>query len=303
MYDEILFLETWHDLFFSHLKRIFFGIWLPQNLKAVVPSPILKACLDEMVFDVTPKGFPDSDDEEEAKKTSGATSDPSDPYAATVLFKDGRSASCSLYFLDQSKLENNGNGLIPEDRNKLVMDLDQTSAEESEQNEKLKNLLSEASRLSSEPTNEEADRKLETEEEDAKNLEEQLESFRKLRVNEQVRTKTQKKAEYFAIQWRSRKRICMDFLINMEECTDGAVSMKKCLAGDGQIELDSDEVIVKSAIEYAKKKRTRGPTKPTKRAKVGTSDTFDGVAPDENFVAVCLKSSGDIRRIYLDDAK
>ena len=35
--------------------------------------------------------------------------------------------------------------------------------------------------------------------------------------------------------WRKRKRSCMEFLMNMEEATDGKVDVKKCLKGDGAV--------------------------------------------------------------------
>ena len=35
--------------------------------------------------------------------------------------------------------------------------------------------------------------------------------------------------------WRKRKRSCMEFLMNMEDATDGKVDVKKCLKGDGVV--------------------------------------------------------------------
>ena len=34
--------------------------------------------------------------------------------------------------------------------------------------------------------------------------------------------------------WRKRKRQCIEFISNVEESTDGTISLKKCLKGDGE---------------------------------------------------------------------
>lgn len=113
-----------------------------------------------------------------------------------------------------------------------------------------------------------------------------------------------------ATQWRKRKRICMDFLIMMEESTEGTVSAKKCLAGDGQIDLESDETAIKNMIAYGNKKRSMT-SRPVKKAKVSkslggkttglpSSETLtSGLTADANFVAVRLDSSGQVERVYL----
>jgi hypothetical protein len=106
-------------------------------------------------------------------------------------------------------------------------------------------------------------------------------------------------------QWRKRRRICMDFLIAMEENTEGIVSVKKCLGGDGQIEIDSDQAIVTSAVAFGNKKRSR--TLLAKKVPVGsltkkakTSHESSSLSPNEAFVAVTLNSQGLVERIYLD---
>jgi hypothetical protein len=42
----------------------------------------------------------------------------------------------------------------------------------------------------------------------------------------------------------------------VEDGSEGVISAKKCCSGDGQIDIESDEIVVKNAIEYGKKKRT-----------------------------------------------
>jgi len=116
-----------------------------------------------------------------------------------------------------------------------------------------------------------------------------------------------------AQQWRKRKRLCMEFLITMEESTEGTISAKKCLAGDGQIDIESDESAIKNAIAYGKKKRTMASRPPTKKMKVSKSlggkttglsssqSLTSGLTADANFVAVRLDSSGQVERVYLSD--
>jgi hypothetical protein len=267
-----------------------------QSLKAIVPSPILSACLDEMVFTAN-ENFEDEDDygQEKAKKANVST-DMVDSYAATVVMKDGRNISSNLYFLDQSKLDNNGDGFLIEDRNELLNKMDQASGEETDLQNKLNELLNDAMMLEKEPTNEEADQQLQNQMEDHEELETRLAQFRSYPINAKVRKEVKKKINYFATQWKNRKRLCIDFLFRMEECTDGTVSMKKCFSGDGAIELDSDESIVKSAIDYAEKKKKQKLSHGRATEKYSQS-----IAPDQNFVAVCLESSLTVRRIYLDE--
>ena len=115
-----------------------------------------------------------------------------------------------------------------------------------------------------------------------------------------------------ATQWRKRKRICMDFLIMMEESTEGTISAKKCLAGDGQIDVESDETAIKNSIAYGNKKRsmTSRPFKKTKVSKsmgrkttgLSSSESLTcGLTPDANFVAVRLDPLGLVERVYLGD--
>jgi hypothetical protein len=297
-------------------------------LNATVPSVILRVCLDEMVFDDTPKdGFDDSDDEHEGnnskkkkKKSAEQSSSSSDPYASTVLMKEGRNMSNNLYFLDQTKgtTDNNGgNGLTPDHRNQLDTDFAQATADGMDSKDKLQQLTKEATQLLSEPTNEEIGMRLDNDVSSMKELNDKLLQFRELKVHEASRKKTQKGIEYFASVWRSRKRMCSDFLISMEECTEGSVSMKKCLNGDGQIELDGDEAIVKAVVDYGKRKRqTNGNGNASasrsmanhKRSKVAMMSSGSGnaggdntIVADQNFVGVRLDSGGLVSRVHLDD--
>jgi hypothetical protein len=79
-----------------------------------------------------------------------------DEFAGSLMLKPGRNANTSLYFVDYSKLSNNGDGLLPQDKNDLVC------AQQNAQNEldylqkNEKNMNDEAATLLSEPINADA---------------------------------------------------------------------------------------------------------------------------------------------------
>jgi len=248
-------------------------------------------------------GFADSDDEEEGKKAATKKPKASDDlYAGSLSFKAGKSSNTCLYYVEYSKLKNNGNGLDPHDRNELASELSKAESEEAALKTTLQQMTVETAKLLSEPTNEEATARLETEEAALAGLKSQVEEGRKLKVNEKHKQQTKRRIDNMATQWRKRRRICMDFLISMEENTDGTISAKKCLAGDGQIEIDSDEAVAKASVEYGKKKRARpmGKKKTSMATKSGKTEG-SGVPPSESFVAVMLDSQGCVQRVHLDE--
>jgi hypothetical protein len=139
-------------------------------------------------------------------------------------------------------------------------------------------------------------------------LAERVEAGRKLKVNEKHKVKVKRGIESMTAQWRKRRRICMDFLISMEESSDGSISMKKCLSGDGPIDVDSDEAVAKGAVAYALKKRSapaltakkRAP--PTKKSKLGSAPSNGNEAlASEDFVAVALTSQGTVSRVMVGE--
>jgi hypothetical protein len=250
--------------------------------------------------------FADSDDDEEAPKKKSKKDDTAEavPYKGSLSFKAGKGSNSSLYYTNYNTAKN-GDGLDREEKNKLATDLAAAEAEEAALKQTLATMRSMTTKLLSEPFNEEATARLEKEEAELSDLQEELEAARKLKVNEKHKEQTKRRIENMATFWRKRRRICMDFLISMEEVTDGTISAKKCLAGDGQIELDSDEAVAKAAIEYAKKKRA-GPKslggKKLSFAKTSATTSKSGsIPPSESFVAVLLDSQGCVQRVHLDD--
>ena len=276
-----------------------------------MPSTVLKSCLDEMALDRNENPFDESDDEEDEPKAAKKTESTGDPHAGTLAFKAGRNANTCLYYVDHTKQKNNGNGLEPDQRNDLLRDFAETQAVESDLKASLQRMTAETTQLLSEPTNEEASATLEVQEAAMSTLRDQLETARELKVNEKHKKQTKKRIDGMVAQWRKRKRLCMDFLITMEESTEGTISAKKCLSGDGQIDIESDETAIAGALAYGKRKRF-GSGLPTKKKIAkglsgSTSRAQDqksvagGLTADEVFVAVKLDALGGVCRVYLDD--
>ena len=276
-----------------------------------MPSTVLKSCLDEMALDRNENPFDESDDEDGKPKAAKKTESSGDPHAGTLAFKAGRNANTCLYYVDHTKQKNNGDGLEPDQRNALFGDFAKAQADESDLKASLQRMTAETTQMLSEPTNEEASATLEVQEAVMSSLRDQLEAARKLKVNEKHKKQTKKRIDGMVAQWRKRKRLCMDFLIAMEESTEGTISAKKCLSGDGQIDIESDENAIAGAFAYGKRKRSVSgqPTKKTKVAKglSGSSSKTQepksivgGLKADETFVAVKLDALGSVCRVYLD---
>ncbi len=133
-----------------------------KKLKAVVPSIVLKSCLDEMVDKRTENPFSDgsNDDDDDIgkpskKKTIKKSNDDSNEFSGSLRLKEGRNVQNNLYYVDHTKLSNEGNGLLPEVRNDLLCSLQKFNAELDQLARLLKSITTEAVQLESEPKNEE----------------------------------------------------------------------------------------------------------------------------------------------------
>jgi hypothetical protein len=269
-----------------------------QVHKGAIPKPVLKSCLDDMVKGKT-NPFDDSDSEEANQEISDNKPSTSDHFAGSLFLKAGKSSNASVYYVDYNKAKN-GNGLDADERNDLYAKSTQAVLEEEDLQNKIRSTKDSAKEIFSQPTNEELVVRLDEAEANLLEITKKVEEARQLKVNEKHKEQTKRRIEHFATEWRKRLRLTMDFLHTMEEVSDGTVSAKKCLSGDGQIEMDSDEVAVKQALALAKKKHS-GPPRPLKRSKTKGTETSDGIAPSKNFIAVRLNSQGRVERVLLDD--
>ncbi|KAL7572536.1 hypothetical protein ACA910_000359 [Epithemia clementina (nom. ined.)] len=266
-----------------------------KELKAIVPSPVLKTCLDDMALDSSSGTvFADSDDEEENKGASLPLKDTA-PYSGSICFKGGKTSNTMLYYVDYKQLKNNGNGLDCEEKSKLFSDLAQAQQEKEFFQNSIQAAKASTAKLLSEPTNEEATAKLATEEASFSLLLSEVEAARELKVNEKTKHQLKRRIEHMTNQWRKRRRMCIEFLNSMEDCTEGTISAKKCLSGDGQIEIDSDEAVIKAAAAFAKSKKKKA------RPMLSRATNNLGPSPTASFIGVKLDSQKGLVRVLVDD--
>jgi hypothetical protein len=142
-------------------------LYRSKMLKSIVPSIILRSCLDDMVDQHNSNPFAedsdddndDDDDEGKPKKKKKQTAtkkstNSSDEFAGSLRLKEGRNVQNSLYYVDHSKLANDGNGLPPEVKNDLICESQKSKAELDHFGRQLKSITAKASQLESEPKNE-----------------------------------------------------------------------------------------------------------------------------------------------------
>ena len=175
----------------------------------------------------------------------------------SVRVKIGRNANSSLYYLNQVKLENEGNGLFPEEQQNLVASQQQASEELRRKLDECKTMDQQTVQYLSEPKNDEMNALLRVGEEEMDSIHQALGGAKQYSGNASRRKNIQKQVDSMCIQWRQRKRKCIDFLDTMEDCTEGTISKKKCLAGNGQIEVESDENAIKLAKTFYERMKAR----------------------------------------------
>ena len=178
-----------------------------QKLKAIVPSPILRACLDDMAdtFQGNPFADGDSDDEENKppkKKAKKSNDEPTEEYSGSLRLKAGRNTNNNLYYVDHTKLQNNGNGLDPDKRNDLFADLEKAKCEEEALKKQIQESASKTARLLSEPLNDELTTLLVEREKEMEGLNEKLETNRGFAGNEKYVKKLAGRVSKMATIWR-----------------------------------------------------------------------------------------------------
>ena len=261
--------------------------------------------------------FADSDDEEmQPKKKKSKTMEV--PHAGSLCIKQGRGQNSTLYYVDYNKTKNNGNGPDPTEHQELLSNVAKTENELTALKSSVQTATAKTVKLLSEPTNEVLAARLEKEEAELTALQEEVEAARKLIVNEKHKQQTKRRIDYMSAEWSKRRRICMGCLHSLEEISEGAISVKKCLSGNGPIDIDSDEAVAKAAVEYAKNKKnkkSKGSSllSPKSAVLVGKKQSFNasgtlppkptgsGIQANEDFVALSLDSRGRLKRICLDE--
>ena len=96
--------------------------------------------------------------------------------------------------------------------------------------------------------------------------------------------------------------MCNEFIQNMEEATDGTISMRKCSKGDGPLDIETDEVAIKGAREWNEKKMKRPKVMSRGGLKQRNGATPNaGLQPNEKLIGVLLDSKGMPQRVYMDE--
>lgn len=218
----------------------------------------------------------------------------------SLSFKGSKGSNSGLYYVNYNDAKD-GNGLDRDEKNHLLSDLATVRSKHESLHNAVNAIRLTTSQLLLEPLNKDLNNMLTTAESKLIDLGEQLDVARQYVVNEKDKEKTKKRIEYFSSFWRKRRKLCLDFLIGFEELTEGAVTAKSCLGGNGPIDIDSDEAIVKLALDFAKKKRSR-----MIASKSGSSSAKSDIGkstmhPSETFVAVKLDSRGNVERVHIHD--
>ncbi len=251
----------------------------------MIPLPVLKATLTDMSTDLRDDELSeasDDNDDEGIKEKESVGGKFIDLFAGSVFFKAGRSAASSVYYVVYNKMPE----LNSKKKRKLYEKVSNSKAECEQLTLILKQLGAKTTQLLTEPTNDELIGRLNDLENDVATLEKKVNDARALTVNESHKNKLKRRIQSMTGHYRKRKQLCCSFLCSLEEISDGTISKKKCLKGDGQIALDSDESANNAAIAYAKSKKF--------------SKAKKAVLADENFVGVALDSQQMIKRIYIN---
>lgn len=245
----------------------------------------------------------DSDDDDKSpSKDDGRKEDIGFYGSGTLMFKAGRNPQTSLYYFNYNKMKEMDN----DERQSLYAALANADAEVEELKCNTASTQTNATNLLSEPTNVELIPILQKAEEDVAALREQVADSRKLQVHTGTRIACQKKIQKMAAQWSKRKRMCLSFLSALEENTDGAVTIQKSLSGDGPLQLDSDEAVVKAELGLAKQKaekRKQGPSNVRATMKKQKKEPSLSSSLSSGLVAVRLAKGGKVERVYFHEDK
>jgi hypothetical protein len=252
--------------------------------------------------------FVDTDNESDEDKPSKKPSVPKhesvddNQFKNSLSFKGGKGSNSGLYYVNYNDAKG-GNELDPESKNQLFTDVAAAETNLAVLKNTLGTVRAKTAKLLSEPMNDELNHHLALAESESSELSDQRELASKLKVNEKHVTQTKKRVGYFATFWRKRRKLCMDFLITMEELTDGALTAKKCLSCAGPVDIDGDEACAKLAIEFGKKKQNRSTTTNGKalQSAIKSTKSKSGIQSCETFVAVLLDAQGKVQRVHMND--
>lgn len=250
----------------------------------------------------------DDDSEEDIFMKKAENPRKSDEFSRMIYQKNGRNAKTTLYFMNQKNLENDGNGMKPDQRNDLLSSLQSAKLNLQNLVELKQTIETGTNLLLSQPFNDEINRLLPEQESRIETLLKEIESAKNLKIDERKMRHIQRKVDEMSSHWRKRKRLCIDFFNMMEDCTEGVMCAKKSLAGNGQIEIESDEMIMKQAkMMHSNRKKMKLGEKPHCRNKIvmrnRSEEPSNEVKPLASFVAVKLGPNNTVERVTLENVE
>lgn len=256
----------------------------------------------------------DSEDEEDGgpkkkkkkDKVESNANNSDNPYKGSIILKTGRGVSSNIYYADQKRLPFKGNGLPFGEKMQLQTDLAQAEQELQVLNGQLASAAKETVKLAGEPTNSEADATLETEELVLEDMRKQAEASRELLVNDAERIKTRDRVNSMVIEWRKRRGMCFRFIRNIEDLTEGTITLKQCLKDGGQIGIESDEMVIAAAREsaVARNRKVVGKSRIITPKKYGggrgSGSKLSGLEANPAFIGVRLENSvvSEVCRVF-----
>lgn len=180
----------------------------------------LRSSLEEMADTFKGNPFADGSDDEDdnpPKKKAKKSDESADEYSGSMRLKEGRSAANNLYYVDYTKLQNNGNGLDPDKRNDLFADLEKAKCEEDALKKQLQETTAETTQLLSEPLNDELAAMLLEQEQEMEELNDKLETNRAFAGNEKYAKKLNTRVAKMASVWRNSELCyCIGNLCRLE---------------------------------------------------------------------------------------
>ena len=227
-------------------------------------------------------------------------------YDQSLLQKFGKRNNGTLYYIDQQQLEYNGNGLPVHVRNNLSCLYKKTVYDLMEKKKILESFILKANQLCSEPTNHLIKIKIKSIESEIMELTEKVSHARQYATNEKKRHQILKQLKLFTNFWSKRKNTCIEFLKNIEDWSDGIVKVKKCIKGEGQIYIESDESYSKCVAEMYKRSEL-------KRKQMDLSMSYDNKRKNKkrcqnsaidlfpSFASIKLNGNGRPIRLYVNE--
>jgi hypothetical protein len=156
-------------------------------------------------------------------------------YTDCLVIKEGRNVSTSVYYFNQFKLVHTG------DHRHLLMNINNANAEKGRIESNLQVVVAEKIRLQMQPPNIELNEILMNLHNNVVMHEKNIRIYEKYKSNAKKVESLKLCMENLTMIWRTRKRMCIEFVNMMEEHAEGSFTVKQCFSGTGPIYLEADK--------------------------------------------------------------